>query len=67
MILATRFTFIVERSCKLCYHSKKALQPATYDVISGNHRNYDPVLTFIKICERTNGRRQSLAVLLNDA
>ena len=41
MILATRFTFIVERSWKNMYfHPKLAWPPATYDVISRNHSNW---------------------------
>ena len=41
MILATRFTFIVERSWKNMYfHPKLAWPPATYDVISHNHSNW---------------------------
>ena len=40
MILATRFTFIVQISWKNRYfHSKIAWPPATYDVISRNHSN----------------------------
>ena len=40
MILATRFTFIVERSWKNMYfHPELAWLPATYDVISRNHSN----------------------------
>ena len=41
MILATRFTFIVERSWKNMYfHPKLAWPPATYDVISRNHSSW---------------------------
>ena len=41
MILAARFTFIVERSWKNMYfHPKLAWPPATYDVISRNHSNW---------------------------
>ena len=41
MILATRFTFIVERSWKNMYfHPKLAWPPSTYDVISRNHSNW---------------------------
>ena len=44
MILATRFTFIVEKSWKNMYfHSKMAWPPATYVVISRNHRNWPPL------------------------
>ena len=40
-ILATRFTFIVERSKKnLYFHTKMARPPDTYDVISRNHSNW---------------------------
>ena len=40
MILAARFTFIVEKSWKNMYfYSKMAWTPPTYDVISRNHRN----------------------------
>ena len=40
MLLATRFTFIVEKSRKnLYFHSKMALSPATHEVISHNHSN----------------------------
>ena len=41
MILAARFTFIVERSWKNMYfHPKLAWPPATYDVISRKHSNW---------------------------
>ena len=41
MILATKFTFIVERNWKNMYfHSKLAWPPATYDAIYGNHSNW---------------------------
>ena len=41
MILATRFTFIVERSWKNMYfHSELAWPPAIYDVIPRNHSNW---------------------------
>ena len=41
MILATRFTFIVERSWKnMHFHQKLAWPPSTYDVISRNHSNW---------------------------
>ena len=41
MILATRFTFIVEKKWKSMYfHSKLAWPPPTYGVISRNHRNW---------------------------
>ena len=44
IIFATRFTFIIERSWKNMYfHSKMARPPATYDVISCNHRNSPPL------------------------
>ena len=43
-LLATRFTFIVERSWKNMYFkSIMAWPPATYDVISRNHRNSSPL------------------------
>ena len=41
MIIATRFTFIVERGWKNMYfHPKLAWPPATYDVVSRNHSNW---------------------------
>ena len=41
MILAPRFTFIVEKCWKNMYfHSKMAWPPPPYDVISRNHRNW---------------------------
>ena len=41
MILATRFTFIVERRWKNMYfYLKLAWPPAAYDVISRNHSNW---------------------------
>ena len=41
MILATRFTFIVERSWKnMHFHPKLAWPPATYDIISRIHSNW---------------------------
>ena len=41
MILATRFTFIVQRSWKnMHFHPKLAWPPATYDVISRYHSNW---------------------------
>ena len=41
IFLATRLTFIVERSWKNIYfHPKMAWAPATYDVISRNHSNW---------------------------
>ena len=41
MILATRFTFVVEKSWRNMYfHSKMAWPPPAYDVISRNHRNW---------------------------
>ena len=41
MILATRFTFIVERSWKnMKFHPKLTWPPATYVVISRNHSNW---------------------------
>ena len=41
MIMATRFTFIVERGWKNMYfHPKLAWPPATYDVVSRNHSNW---------------------------
>ena len=41
MILATRFTFMVERSWKNMYfHTKLAWPHATYDVISRDHSNW---------------------------
>ena len=47
MILATRFTFIVERSWKNMYfHPKLAWPPATYDVVSRNHSNWASLYLF---------------------
>ena len=41
IISSTSFTFIVERSWKdMHFHSKKAWSPASYDVISRNHSNW---------------------------
>ena len=46
IILATRFTLLVERSWKKhVFYSKLACPPATYDVISRNHRHW-PSLNF---------------------
>ena len=40
MILATRFTFIVERSLKNMYfHPKLASQPVAYNVLTRYHSN----------------------------
>ena len=56
MILATKFTFIVERSWKNMYfHPKLAWPPATYDVISRNHSNWPSLNLSQKVREgRTN-------------
>ena len=52
MILATRFTFIVERSWKNMYfHPKLAWPPATYDVISRNHSNWPSLNSSQNLCE----------------
>ena len=52
MILATRFTFIVERSWKNIYfHPKLAGPPATYDVICRDHSNW-PSLNLSQMCVR---------------
>ena len=52
MILATRFTFIVERSWKNMYfHPKLAWPPATYDVISRNHSNWPSLKLSQNLCE----------------
>ena len=44
MILATRFTFIVEKTCTFTLHTctftNMACPPQTYDAISRNHRNW---------------------------
>ena len=59
MILATRFTFIVEKSWKNMYkyfHSKMACPPPTYDVISRNHRNWPTLNLTQNLCKGwTNG------------
>ena len=55
MILATRFTFIVERSWKNMYlHPKLAWPPASYDVISCNHSNW-PLLNLGWRCFKEPG------------
>ena len=52
MILATRFTFIVEKSWKNMYfHGKMAWPPATYDVISGNHSNWPSLNLSQNVCK----------------
>ena len=55
MILATRFTFIVERSWKNMYlHPKLAWPPASYDFISCNHNNW-PLLNLGWRCFKEPG------------
>ena len=49
MILATRFAFIVARTRKNTYfHQKMAWPPATYDVISCNHSNWQSLKLVLK-------------------
>ena len=42
MIIATRFSFFVQRGWKkdMCFHPKMAWPPTTYDVITCNHCNW---------------------------
>ena len=52
MILATRFTFIVERSWKQMYfHPKLACPPASYDFISRNHSDWPSLNLSQNVCE----------------
>ena len=52
MILATRFTFIVERSGNNMYfHPKLAWTPATYDVTARNHSNWPSLNLSQNVCE----------------
>ena len=52
MILATRITFIIERSWKYIYfHSKMAWPPATYDVLSVTIET-DRYWTYLNMCLR---------------
>ena len=50
--LAARFTFIVEKIWKNMYfHPKLAWPPATYDVISRNHSNWQSLNSSQNLCE----------------
>ena len=53
MILATRFTFIVERSWKtrIFRHPKLAWASTTYDVISRNHSNWPSLNISQNVCK----------------
>ena len=53
MILASRFTFIVERSWKNMYfHPKMVWPPVAYDVISRDHSNWPSLNVTQKVRER---------------
>ena len=65
MILASRFTFIVERSWKNMYfHPKMVWPPAAYDVISRYHSNWPSLNLSQKVRERWTNRFWKRQVLM---
>ena len=61
MILALRFTFIVEKSWKIMYfHPKLAWPTATYNVISRNHSNWISMKATELVSKFARGMKEQL-------